>query len=114
MSGDETNIPELYARLHKRYTEEKPKAHDLLAESMKINTYLRPDQSNNDPDTYLVANIIYLLICHHCSLTGSFDRNNVPYRGKLIAGNKCPKFDFRALPPTLQIIIIKFMEEVTS
>ena len=116
MESYETTIPLLYDRLKNRYMSEKHQSYDLTIESAKINMILRPGNGASDDDKIKVAETICKLIYRHVQIEeGGCDPNGpIPYGGKKIAGTKCPSWEMRKIPPTLQQILIRFINEVSG
>jgi len=112
-SGQES-IASLYDRLMKKFQTDKPKVYDLQERSSFINTLLKPT-ATPDPDTLMVAKIIYLLIHYHSAVIDRrMDTSTIPYKGKNITKGVCPKFEMRNLPPNLRGVLMKFIDEVTE
>jgi len=55
---------------------------------------------------------LYMFIIHHYQLTGSTTWKNNPYKGKTFDGGKGVKFNWMNLPPKLQDIFTRYIEQI--
>lgn len=101
----------IYDRLMHRYKTEGPKPLNMIAESTKINTIMRM----RDPDLKPIKELIDAIILHHACLDNrDYESGRIPYHGRNLQKDVCPRYDLRQFPPVLLQILSIFMSEVTE
>ena len=101
----------IYDRLIQRYKQEGAKSFDLITESTKINSIMRI----RDPDLKQVKELIDAIILHHACLEDrDHERGKIPYSGKNLQKDICPKYDFKRFPPILVQILVIFISEIVE